>query len=283
MQQNTRGLPLILMKLHALLLLLITLSACRHNTAQDDVISTFTVPHILAPDSRDSLCLHNQTHLAIADNEYAGLFEFCDTILYLSGNQEIGYNYPRLNSIWEIGNINLGVFDVVPDYNTSVYPHADISYHTNVNQSFYPVYLINYAPQTKLLEMKDRSIYGVQEALDTNGNWRPIEGLGISFCGRGYQKVRVPTNMFATVLFKKYTGTYKTKIRVRIRNGEHIFLSESFEGYINEKQFYFNKDYELYRIFKNNEVFTMREHFFGAVPIETDDSWLKEIVPASYK
>ena len=193
----------------------------------------------------------------------------------------IATNLPRLNSIWEIGNINLGTFEVVADYKSSVYPGADDSRFSNVQYSFYPVYLINYGPHTKLLEMKDRRIYGIQEALDSNGQWRPIEGLRMPFCIMDYKKYLIPKNMFATVLFKKYSGSYKTKIRIRIRNGEHIFVSEPFEGYINEKQFYFNKDYDLYTYFKHSEVYTMREHFLSAVPKETSDLGLQEIVPAA--
>lgn len=115
-------------------------------------------------------------------------------------------------------------------------------------------------------------MFAIQEALDDNGDWRPIEGRGFDFCGNGYWGLKIHSNEFMTILFPKYAGDFKTKIRVRIKNHDIIYVSRPFEGTINKKQFYFGKDRDYhYCEDDKNKTGAIQHVFYGSIPLELDD------------
>jgi hypothetical protein len=134
---------------------------------------------------------------------------------------------------------------------------------------YYPVYIVNQTPNTKLFIGKDGHIFAIQEALDEEGYWRPIEGRGFDFCGNGYWGLKIHSDEFITVLFPKYEGDFKTKLRVRIKNDDMIYVSLPFDGVINKNQFILDKERDYhYRKLIENRAGAIQYLFYGAQPLE---------------
>ncbi|MBK9525698.1 MAG: hypothetical protein IPO39_13415 [Bacteroidetes bacterium] len=171
------------------------------------------------------------------------------------------------NEVWSSDTLRTDGFEIYSDYKTKV---SKIDYTGMKGKYFYPVYLVNQTPTTKVMIGKDSYVFAIQEALDTNHDWRPIEGRGFEFCGNGYWGLKIYPKEFLTFLMPKYQGNYKTKIRVRIKIGDIIYVSKPFEGTINEKQFYHNKkdDYHYKRLLENRAS-AIQHLFYGAEPLET--------------
>lgn len=78
----------------------------------------------------------------------------------------------------------------------------------------------------------------IQEAMDTDGKWKPIEfHYNFSGCGFGdvYKKF-LPKHYMALGLIK-YKGNFKTKLRVKFSYRYQIYYSNEFYGTINRSQF----------------------------------------------
>ena len=110
-----------------------------------------------------------------------------------------------------------------------------------------------------------KEIKFIQEAQDSDGNWKPIEFFREN-----------PTCIVDNVFFKfqpkkyqasavvKYHGNFKTKLRVKVKINNEIYYSNAFYGFINKSQF--NKDYALKYIkfmtpFRDNSYLQEYEKF----------------------
>jgi hypothetical protein len=137
---------------------------------------------------------------------------------------------------------------------------------------YYPVYIVNQTPNTKLFIGKDSYVFAIQEALDEKGNWRPIEGRAFDACGNGSWGLKIYSYEFVTVLLPKYEGDFKTKIRVRIKNRDIIYVSKPFEATINKKQFFLDKESDYYyRDLIKDKAKTIEQLFYGSVPLEMEE------------
>jgi len=111
--------------------------------------------------------------------------------------------------------------------------------------------LANTTSKSHVFEVSDSRLYIVQEALDPQGQWRPIESLSKSTCGNSYYQISLESGEFWSFQPNRYTGTYKTKLRFRlIENLEGTIrtheekkpsminhFSNEFDGSINLEQF----------------------------------------------
>lgn len=154
-------------------------------------------------------------------------------------------------------------FDLMPDYSSSVYRY---DYYSKDPICYYPVYMVNQTPDAKAVIGKDDHAFGLQEALDKDGQWRPIEATMSEFCGVGHWRLKVHSQEFITLLFPKYSGNFKTKIRVRINNGDNVFISKPYDGTISESQFYMTKETYLYETSSQEEAKAFQRMFYGAKP-----------------
>lgn len=81
----------------------------------------------------------------------------------------------------------------------------------------------------------------IQEALDANGEWKPIEFQFrdlIAECGVPYGFFYdIAPRHYAIVMTKKYHGDFKTKIRVKLKSENQIYYSNEVTGFINRSQF----------------------------------------------
>jgi len=102
--------------------------------------------------------------------------------------------------------------------------------------------------------IEDRQLILVQEALDTNGNWTPVEYFVHSDCGNSYSVFRIPPKHSYEMKIAQYCGDFKTKIRVRISLNHKMYFSNEFEGYVNLDQFT-TSSYMMYNGNLNENLF----------------------------
>ncbi|MDR7129792.1 hypothetical protein J2X69_002138 [Algoriphagus sp. 4150] len=103
----------------------------------------------------------------------------------------------------------------------------------------YPVWLTNLDTDTTLIGY-GRHLPLFMEAIDSIGNWKPIQEPFVYFCGVGLNSIFLPPNESVLTLAPIFKGNFKTKLRVSLGDNH----SEEFEGYINYRQFesIFNED-----------------------------------------
>lgn len=101
----------------------------------------------------------------------------------------------------------------------------------------FPLYILNNNDSIVLLECHDGEVIMIQEAIDTNGKWRPIENFIYSGCGNSFHDVAIKKNNYALTYVYKYDGDFKTKLRVKLKSHGSTFYSNEFKGKINLSQF----------------------------------------------
>jgi hypothetical protein len=120
-----------------------------------------------------------------------------------------------------------------PEYNYG--ESADIKVRTDTSRKFlnsYPVLLTNKEPDTVCIGYGDY-IPLIMEAVDSAGNWEPIEEPFIYVCGVGVKSVILPPGECVISLAPVFRGDYKTKLRLSLGNN----YSEPFDGSIHYRQF----------------------------------------------
>ena len=100
----------------------------------------------------------------------------------------------------------------------------------------FPVYIFNPTKKSVRLEEQDGRIMMIQEALDTNSQWTPIEVWKFSDCGNSYGGVILRPNYYIMTKIVKYKGPYKTLLRLKMINNDEIIYSKPFKGSINLSQ-----------------------------------------------
>lgn len=98
--------------------------------------------------------------------------------------------------------------------------------------------LINTMAKEQWFPALDGRLYIIQEALDTDGKWKPVEAFPASWCGNSYHRVRLGCNEYWEFSAPLYHGSFKTKIRFRLGqdDGSAVYSNE-FEGSVNPGQF----------------------------------------------
>jgi hypothetical protein len=104
------------------------------------------------------------------------------------------------------------------------------------------VILANMTENVVGLNASDSRLSIVQEAIDRDGKWKPIEYLPSSWCGNSYHTVFLPAHEYWEFAAARYTGSRPTKLRVKLTIAEadqktRTILSNEFEGSVNPKQF----------------------------------------------
>lgn len=102
--------------------------------------------------------------------------------------------------------------------------------------------LVNATGQKTQFSASDSRLNIVQEALDSDGKWKPVEYLPSSWCGNSYHTVFLGANEYWEFTAARFTGKFKTKLRFRLderrsKNETTAIYSNEFEGGINKEQF----------------------------------------------
>lgn len=109
---------------------------------------------------------------------------------------------------------------------------------SNIMVEGYPVMIENVSESKQLIETIEGWIYMIQEAKDKHGEWRPIEFLDYrAVCGNSYGTEFLFPGEYLISKIYKYSGDYRTKLRVRFATYQNVYISNEFDGYINYAQF----------------------------------------------
>ena len=102
---------------------------------------------------------------------------------------------------------------------------------------------------------QDNSLYLIQEAIDKNGKWNPIEFWGFSHCGNSYENhIEFKPKQIPKLKTDKYSGDYKTKSRIKIQLNNKIYYSNPINSYINYSKFEKSKWYsEIQKMYYSNK------------------------------
>ena len=102
----------------------------------------------------------------------------------------------------------------------------------------YKISICNDSSYTRNLSVEDGIFVLVQEALDTNQQWVPVEYFMHSWCGLSYQSVQLAASYCVDGFIVKYEGTHKTKLRVKLLFDKQVVYSNVYDGSVNLGQFY---------------------------------------------
>ncbi len=246
--------------------ILLLLMACTSSEQVNTPTKIFTKPAVVQPDTTDTLRYFKEEFIKGQFPTLLNKYTFTDTLRLSLGRIRKDTSF-RKDYLEEYipDTLHTDGFEIIPDYTTNLY---NSWYLAPLGNCYYPVYIVNQAHTVKCFVGKDGYIFGIQEALDTAGKWRPIEHKGPDFCGNGYFTLRVHPKEFLIVLFPKYSGNYHTKLRVRIINHDTLYVSKPYEGIIDKKQFYLNRDRMPYSSLMENPEEVVAEWFYGAEPLE---------------
>ncbi|MFC0878988.1 hypothetical protein ACE01N_20505 [Saccharicrinis sp. FJH2] len=106
-----------------------------------------------------------------------------------------------------------------------------------------PIYIFNPTKDTLYLDQQDGRVIMIQEAKNEKGEWKPIEYWEYSACGNSYGTVMLLPKNFALIKGIKYSGSFETELRFKMRNGNTVLYSDNFKGNINKSQFDLPTDY----------------------------------------
>jgi hypothetical protein len=100
------------------------------------------------------------------------------------------------------------------------------------------VILANTTSRVLAFEASDSVLNVLREALDADGDWKPIEHLPQSFCGNSFHRVYLQPGHQWTFVAPVYHGPFETKMRfVLFRGQEPPLYSNEFSGFIDLQQF----------------------------------------------
>jgi hypothetical protein len=106
----------------------------------------------------------------------------------------------------------------------------------------YPCFIYNETSQIKWLMMQDQSVIVIQEALDSNYSWKPIQIWNWSWCGNSYYRAFLKPNHYLMFKIPLYAGDFYTDIRLKLYSRDAIYYSNEYKGFINLKQFNLPKE-----------------------------------------
>jgi hypothetical protein len=117
-----------------------------------------------------------------------------------------------------------------------VLPQEEVAF--NKDYHGFRLLLVNRTGNTINIPSCDNRLAIVQQGLEGEGLWRPIEYLPSSWCGNSYYSVTLPSGHYWEFAAPRYKGTIKTTLRfVLTIEGQNPIFSNEFEGSVNPGQF----------------------------------------------
>ncbi|MBO6185117.1 MAG: hypothetical protein J6O88_10615 [Chryseobacterium sp.] len=106
------------------------------------------------------------------------------------------------------------------------------------NDSLFSIYVKNNGQKDVLLIPQDNKLTLIQEALNKDKKWKPIEFWVNSDCGMSYlKKIIVKKGEIISLSSKRYNGNFKTKIRFKLLIHDKVYYSNSLTASINQSKF----------------------------------------------
>ncbi|MGY3795166.1 hypothetical protein [Aquimarina sp. 433] len=107
------------------------------------------------------------------------------------------------------------------------------------------VYIQNNTSDTISISHQDYKIHILQEAVDKEGIWKPIEYWESSECGNSFGEIKIEPNGVIETKSTKYNGDFKTKIRFKLSENNKVYYSNVIEGNINLNKFIMPTDFSF--------------------------------------
>ncbi len=107
------------------------------------------------------------------------------------------------------------------------------------------IYIQNNTIDKIELNHQDYKIYILQEAMDENGLWKPIEFWESSDCGNSFGDIKIEPNGIIETKSTKYNGNFKTKIRFKLSNNNKVYYSNAIDGNINPNKLIMLTDFSF--------------------------------------
>ena len=229
---------------------------------------TFVPPVIVSDYEPDSLRKF-EAHSIFQNSAIllGGTFPFTDTLNFLNENtQPIVRPFEVPKGYLPHDTLPGDGLEIFPDYKKSFYLNRYRPFDRGT--SFYPVFVANQSPNPKVLHGRDAYVMTIQEAQDSNGRWYPIESRVVWTCSSW--NIQLDPQHFVVLLLPKYSGKFKTKLRLRLENGEQIYVSKAYEGWINPEQFKLHQN--SYLDLKWTPLIELsKRKFLGSVPKEAEN------------
>ncbi|MBS1941056.1 MAG: hypothetical protein JST38_09285 [Bacteroidetes bacterium] len=234
---------------------------------ETEVPRKFAIPQLQQTDSSLNGHLAHRDHLDAAWVSYVGKFKF-NSKVYLQNERD---SIPPGDFI-DKGTAMMRSRDSVSTDGLQLmidYPTTFILKDPFLKKDpQYPAYLYNETSGPKVIWGKDSRLFAIQEALDSSGIWRPIEGQPFDFCGNGRWGTVIHPGEFAVFGMVKYSGDYETKIRVRLVNGNSMYTSQPVKAKINYAQFKLEPDGYFSKELNEDPVQAIQHRFYGSIPLE---------------
>lgn len=107
------------------------------------------------------------------------------------------------------------------------------------------VFVQNNTTEIIWLSHQDNQIYILQEAMDKNGLWKPIEYWESSDCGNSFGQIKIEPNGIIETKSTKYQGSFNTKIRFKLSTDEKAVYSNTLDGSINPDKLIMPNDFSF--------------------------------------
>src|SRR5262249_11371558 len=136
---------------------------------------------------------------------------------------------PCKNWPWSLAREQWGDYGAI---SLVAFPDEPVAHSNDLG---FAVRVINRTDDVADVSACDSQVYLVQEALDADGRWKPIESLPESWCGNSYHRVFLGPQEYWNCKARVYDGPVKTKIRFRLdpggRDGKDASIfSNEFDG-----------------------------------------------------
>lgn len=108
-------------------------------------------------------------------------------------------------------------------------------------ENYFIAQLVN-PSKKKIHPLKDLTLFMIQEAKDSLGNWQAVETFSPSGCGNSYSTVlELKKNHSISIPIPKFQGEYQTELRLKLRIYDEVIYSEPYKGTISYSQLNFSK------------------------------------------
>lgn len=227
----------------------------------------FQIPVVVQP-KNDTANYFEEQGLPETWPYFVGQYKFSDSLFFSGLNDEkrqiTEAEYRWESRAFDFDTLSSDGLQIIPDYATTL-SYKD-EFVDDVAHFYFPVYIVNETSEPKIFIGKDHSVASIQEATDLSqySQWYAIESAAFDYCGHGYFRRKILPKEFVMFLMRKYPGSNKTFLRVRVKIGNTILVSKAFKGFLNPEQFIVRKGSWHYEILKNKKVTSVNWMFYGA-------------------
>ncbi len=171
-----------------------------------------------------------------------------DTARIIPSNNRIGYIFASPPPI-DLTELDSSLY-CINSFNSSEksIDNKKLEYGLNGNWiNNYPVFIVN--KSDTIVSLSYESISGfemIHEAKDSLGFWKPIQYCKKNWCGNTYSFIDLKPYNYALTRVPKFSGSFKTCLRLKLRFFNRFYYSKEFNGSINYSQFVFPKEKDFY-------------------------------------